>query len=183
MSKNIKSNDDNNMEEKRQDSSNQDICKDILHDRGKTRKNIITLSTWNETNGKSKFSNHKRPVEVTCSGAMLKASGHCAKVIDQKLTIKDQKEVNELIVKDTSKDNPQSNLICLNILDSEVGNFSNVSPTNLKNVKINPNRPSHPSSRSIFNSHADIFPHINGSRFVNLFTQFKQFPGQFSFAA
>ena len=169
------------MDKKHRDSSTQDICKGMLHDRGKATKNIITLSPRNEKYRKRNFSNHKRPVQVTCSASILKASNHCVKVVDQKFTTKDQKDVNKVIVKGTPKDDPQSNLISLNILDSEFVNFSSVSPTNLKNMEINPNLPSHPNLISIFNSHADIFPHITDSRFVHLFLQFKQFPRQFSF--
>lgn len=106
------------MEKKHRDSSTQDICKGMLHDRGKATKNIITLSPRNEKYRKRNFSNHKRPVQVTCSASILKASNHCVKVIDQKFTIKDQKDVNKVIVKGTPKDDPQSNLISLNIQNS-----------------------------------------------------------------
>lgn len=115
------------MDKKHRDSSTQDICKGMLHDRGKATKNIITLSPRNEKYRKRNFSNHKRPVQVTCSASILKASNHCVKVVDQKFTTKDQKDVNKVIVKGTPKDDPQSNLISLNILDSEFGNFSSVS--------------------------------------------------------
>lgn len=106
------------MDKKHRDSSTQDICKGMLHDRGKATKNIITLSPRNEKYRKRNFSNHKRPVQVTCSASILKASNHCVKVIDQKFTIKDQKDVNKVIVKGTPKDDPQSNLISLNIQNS-----------------------------------------------------------------
>ena len=106
------------MEKKHRASSTQDICKGMLHERGKATKNIITLSPRNEKYRKRNFSNHKRPVQVTCSGSILKASNHCVKVIDQKSTIKDQKDVNKVIVKGTPKDDPQSNLISLNIQNS-----------------------------------------------------------------
>lgn len=106
------------MDKKHRDSSTQDICKGMLHDRGKATKNIITLSPRNEKYRKRNFSNHKRPVQVTCSASILKASNHCVKVVDQKFTIKDQKDVNKVIVKGTPKDDPQSNLISLNIQNS-----------------------------------------------------------------